>query len=426
MEPLPQPLCSFTIPSLYDGIRIDCRLYHPRQLSRPDSALSWRSRGAIVAHPYAPIGGNYDNPIVCGVAGELLKVGYIVVTFNFRGASESAGRTSWSARPELSDYVTVYGFLIYYLVGIDPDSIRESLAESGNNQPPAVTDIQNPTAGSERLEIILAGYSYGSMIASHLPSIEAVLRLFASPEAGSPSAEILQQADDLSTLWNLEAKLELSSRTPILQGSSCDGQGKPSQCVSMGSSAESTGKKSSMDMGAAIRHSIERSRRRLRARFIRGHGVENRTVDASVSASSGVSEIAQNMLTPAVSFLLISPVIPPITNFMTMSLFGPRINLDVTLAGMKVKSTPPEEQLTTHRTLVVYGNNDMFASAKKLRKWVTDLRKTPGSMLEFVEIDTAGHFWFEKGTEDQMRAAVTEWACSNSSGGEVCNMPSLL
>ncbi|OJD25835.1 hypothetical protein ACJ73_02799 [Blastomyces percursus] len=417
MEPLPQPLCSFTIPSLYDGIRIDCRLYNPRHLSPPDSALSWRSRGAIVAHPYAPIGGNYDNPIVCGVVDEFLKLGYIVMTFNFRGASESAGRTSWSGRPELGDYVTVYGFLIYYLLGIDPDSIREPLAESGNHQLPPVPDIKKPTVASERLEIILAGYSYGSMIASHLPSIETVLSLFASPVAGSSSAEILQQAEDLSTLWNLEAKLEVSSQTPTRQGSSCDGHGKLSQCVSMGSSAESSGKRSSMDRGAMIRKSIERSRRRLRARFLRGHGVESRAMGASAIASSSVSEIAHNMLTPAVSFLLISPVIPPITNFMTFSLFGPRINLDVTLAGMNVKSTPPEEQLTAHRTLAVYGNNDMFASAKKLRKWVTDLRKTPGSMFEFVEIDMAGHFWLEEGTEAQMRAAVREWACSNSSGG---------
>ncbi|PGH10314.1 hypothetical protein GX51_00071 [Blastomyces parvus] len=426
MERLPQPLCSFTIPSLYDGIRIDCRLYHPRHLSRPDSALSWRSKGAIVAHPYAPIGGDYDNPIVCGVAGELLKVGYIVVTFNFRGASESAGRTSWSARPELSDYVTVYGFLLYYLLGIDPESIREPLAESGNHQTPPVPDTQQTTGGSERLEIILAGYSYGSMIASHLPPVEVVLRLFASPAAGSSIAEILHQAEDLSTLWNLEAKLELSSQTPTLQGSSCDGRRKLSQCVSMGSSAESSGKQSSMDRGASIRHSIERSRRRLRARFLRGHGVENRAMDASSSASGGVGEIAHNMRTPAVSFLLISPVIPPITNFMTLSLFGPRINLDVTLAGMRVKSTPSEEQLSTHRTLAVYGNNDMFASARKLRKWAMNLKEAPGSMFEFVEIDTAGHFWLEEGTEAQMRTAVREWACSNSSGGGVCEMLSPL
>ncbi|OAX84604.1 hypothetical protein ACJ72_01031 [Emergomyces africanus] len=409
MDPLPQPLCTFTIPSVYDGTRIDCRIYHPHQLSRPDSALSWRNKGAIVAHPYAPMGGNYDNPIICGVAGELLKGGYIVVTFNFRGASGSAGRTSWSARPELGDYVSVYGFLIHYLLGIDPDSMRDLLAESGNHQLSPMPDTPDSAAESDRLDIILAGYSYGSMIASHLPSIGTVLRLFASPTAGSTTGDILHQAETLSTLWNLEAKSELSPQTSTLR-SSGDAHRKSTQFVSMGSSAESSGKKSSMDRGATIKHSIERSRNRLRARFLRVHGSENRAISAN--SSSSVNEIACHMLTPTVSFLLISPVIPPITNFMTLSLFGSRINLDVTLAGMRVTSIPPEEQLTTHRTLAVYGSHDMFASAKRLRKWATGLTNMRGLMFEFVEIDTAGHFWLEEGTEAQLRTVVREWACS--------------
>ncbi|PGH34916.1 hypothetical protein GX50_02267 [[Emmonsia] crescens] len=420
MDPPPQPLCTFTIPSVYDGTRVDCRLHHPPQLSRPDSTLSWRSKGAIVAHPYAPIGGNYDNPIVCGVAGELLKAGYIVVTFNFRGAAESAGRTSWSARPELGDYVSVYGFLIHYLLEIDIDSIRDPLVGSGNHQPSPISDTPESAAESERMEIVLAGYSYGSMIASHLPPVEAVLRLFASSAAGSTTAEILQQAEDLSTLWNIGAKSELSSQTAALR-SSGDGH----TIVSMGSSAESSGKKSSMDRAETIRHSIERSRKRLRARFLRGQGLENRRMSASAGGGS-VNEIAHNMLTPTVSFLLVSPVIPPITNLMTLSLFGSRINLDVTLAGMRVKSTRPEEQLTTHRTLVVYGNNDLFASAKRLQKWVMELKKMPGSTFEFVEVDTAGHFWLEEGTEALMRTAVREWACSSNSGSGASGMPSPL
>ncbi|EEH07101.1 conserved hypothetical protein [Histoplasma capsulatum G186AR] len=428
MDPLPQsqpqPLRSFTIPSVYDGIRLDCRLFHPHHLSRLESGLSWRSKGAIVAHPYAPIGGNYDNPIVCGIASELLKVGYIVVTFNFRGASESAGRTSWSARPELGDYVSVYGFLIHYLIGIDPDSLRDSLAESWNQRPSPVVDSPESTDESERMEIVLAGYSYGSMIVSHLPSIEVVLRLFAAPVAGSSSAEILQQAEDLSTLWNLEARSELSSQTPTLKSTSTsDGDGKLSRCVSMGSSTGFSGKKSSMERAAAIRQSIKLSRKRLRARFLRGHGLEDQVTDASANVASGVKEIARNMLTPTVSFLLVSPVIPPITNFMTLSLFDSQINLGVTLEGMLVKSIPPEEQLTTHRTLAVFGNNDLFASAKRLRKWALDLRKILGSMFEFVEIDRAGHFWLEEGTEAQMRTAVRVWACSSSRGDCVNETP---
>lgn len=342
----------------------------------------------------------------------------------YRGASESAGRTSWSARPELGDYVSVYGFLIHYLIGIDPDSLRDSLAESWNQRPSPVVDNPESTDESERMGIVLAGYSYGSMIASHLPSIEIVLRLFAAPVAGSSSAEILQQAEDLSTLWNLEARSELSSQTPTLKSTSTSGgDGKSSWCVSMGSSTGLSGKKSSMERAAAIRQSIKLSRKRLRARFLGGHGLEDQVTDASANVANGVKEIARNMLTPTVSFLLVSPVIPPITNFMTLSLFGSQINLGVTLEGMLVKSIPPEEQLTTHRTLAVFGNNDLFASAKRLRKWALDLRKILGSMFEFVEIDRAGHFWLEEGTEAQMRTAVREWARSSSRGDCVNETP---
>jgi hypothetical protein len=48
--------------------------------------LEWRKRVAIVAHPYAPLGGCYDDPVVSTVAATILKQGFIVGTFNFRYA----------------------------------------------------------------------------------------------------------------------------------------------------------------------------------------------------------------------------------------------------------------------------------------------------------------------------------------------------
>jgi alpha/beta superfamily hydrolase len=39
---------------------------------------------AIVAHPYAPLGGCYDDPVVASMGNALLDAGYIVGTFNFR------------------------------------------------------------------------------------------------------------------------------------------------------------------------------------------------------------------------------------------------------------------------------------------------------------------------------------------------------
>ena len=76
---------SFTIPSIHDDTILDCRLYLPPPLSNLD-APQYRNGlvGAIVAHPYAPLGGSYDDPVVLAVVKELLKQGCFVGTFNFR------------------------------------------------------------------------------------------------------------------------------------------------------------------------------------------------------------------------------------------------------------------------------------------------------------------------------------------------------
>lgn len=83
---LPPPTLSFTIPSIHDDTVLCCRIYHPTCLTPTTVAgiSSWRKRAAIVAHPYAPLGGCYDDPVVDVVASAILKQGFIVGTFNFR------------------------------------------------------------------------------------------------------------------------------------------------------------------------------------------------------------------------------------------------------------------------------------------------------------------------------------------------------
>jgi hypothetical protein len=79
---LPNPGYSFTIPSVYDDTTLDCRLYHPKQ--HHDSDPLHPTKAAIIAHPYAPLGGCYDDPVVASMGKALLNAGYIVGTFNFR------------------------------------------------------------------------------------------------------------------------------------------------------------------------------------------------------------------------------------------------------------------------------------------------------------------------------------------------------
>ncbi|KAL3957995.1 hypothetical protein ACCO45_008573 [Purpureocillium lilacinum] len=84
---LPEPALSLTIPSLHDGTPLDCRVYHPASLAagtrapRPggDMRRCWRIR-----------------------------------------AGHSAGRTSWTAKPERDDYASVVGFLVHYVHYLDP------------------------------------------------------------------------------------------------------------------------------------------------------------------------------------------------------------------------------------------------------------------------------------------------------------------
>jgi len=37
-----------------------------------------------MAHPYAPLGGSFDDPVVGMVGNEILKHSWILLTFNFR------------------------------------------------------------------------------------------------------------------------------------------------------------------------------------------------------------------------------------------------------------------------------------------------------------------------------------------------------
>jgi hypothetical protein len=89
MRQPPEPLYKFTIPSVHDDTTLGCRIYHPESLSESlhdDTGIEiqWRPRGIVMAHPYAPMGGSYDDRVVGIVIEEFLKAGWIVGTFNFR------------------------------------------------------------------------------------------------------------------------------------------------------------------------------------------------------------------------------------------------------------------------------------------------------------------------------------------------------
>jgi hypothetical protein len=83
---LPSPTLAFTIPSIHDDIELQCKIYHPTCLAPTNISqyVPWKKRAAIIAHPYAPLGGCQDDPVVGLLACACLKEGFVVGTFNFR------------------------------------------------------------------------------------------------------------------------------------------------------------------------------------------------------------------------------------------------------------------------------------------------------------------------------------------------------
>ncbi|GFF24825.1 hypothetical protein IFM58399_00795 [Aspergillus lentulus] len=341
---LSAPTYSFNIPSVHDGTELECRLYLPLELQQSDCARKWHIRGAIIAHPYAPLGGCYDDPVVGFIGGELLRGGSVVGTFNFRGAGESGSRTSWTAKPELADYVSFYGFMLHYLHSLKEDHARQKNRSPGPNSAPPAESTGNSKSASGDVHLILGGYSYGSMVASHLPTVDVVARLFSEDDSATAFHKIRQAAKELSAL----------------SIKSVPGTDMPSTSSNL----------------------------------------------AFRECSTTVEDVART----TISYLLVSPLLPPVNLLLTsFSKLSSGLAVKTPTQSKEVLCPKPADQLCSHRTLAIYGNHDTFTSAHKLRKWASDLSEAAHSQFQSAEIDGAGHFWREKGVESRAREALRTW-----------------
>lgn len=285
----------FTLPSLHDGTTLSCHIFHPQQLAHKFSGV------AVLAHPYAPLGGNSSDPVVRLLAETFLHEGYIVGTFDFRGAGRSAGRTSWTARPEVNDYMTFAGFVIQY-----------AKAFLGRN-----SERDTNSDASASVNIVFGGYSYGSLIARHIPDAQVICNRFENSSAGSPERDIMTKARELA-------------------------------------------------MEAA--------------------GIEP---DALSSARTPPS------LTLRTSYLLISPLLWPVSTALTMQ-FTTLFSKD-------------RGNLLYHRTLAVFGGNDIFTSSKRLARWARQMAEASSGNFTFEHVHEAGHFWHEPGVGRRLQDAVRAW-----------------
>ena len=285
------------------------------------------------------------------------------------------------------------------------------LAESSSNDldaplsPIPASQVAPPgplgTNTSQGMLLVLGGYSYGSLIATLLPDTAFIMSRFATVTVGTAEAEIRLRALHLST----ERNRDVLTRSQLLRDKT---PRTPKKAMVMGGEESEPGirrpSKDSRRSMDSIRRSMDSSRRKLGMR----HTSSSNTQTLSSEPALPPAEVRL----PETCYLLISPLRPPISSFMTM--FSKSQHLESRYhplsADTRKHSMPHVNQmLVTNPTLAVYGDKDFFTPQKKLRKWVEDLAGEPASCFRFHEIASAGHFWQEEGVETQLRSTISEW-----------------
>ncbi|WQF87816.1 Putative alpha/Beta hydrolase [Colletotrichum destructivum] len=425
---LPEPTLSFTLPSLHDDTVLDCRVYHCRALNPAASNPSpWKRHAAVIAHPYAPLGGSYDDPIVDIIAATLLRQGFLVGTFNFRGAAGSAGRTSWTAKPERSDYMSFVGFLVYYMHFLDP--YRPAATPSPTTtRTTSTADAQTKSSSSEHPLLLLSGYSYGAMITTQIPPMSQILAQFKLPAAGSAAADIRLRAQHLAEQQNvmLASARAASSISPrkkyfgMRVGGDEDTQRKSHEARR---SISETRRSFSIDAEDKIRRGVSELLAKTKRHHHKGVAVTQEkleTIPSNHEVSVVVEEVADlTRVRPA--YLLISPLQGVITHLATMSFLpaAPGRGLFSRAGKPRDQGAPAfttdhrqmsESKLVENETLALFGDRDIFVPVAKLRAWVGRLEGVEGSHFHGEEIPSAGHFWTEGTVVQVLRDKVCDFA----------------
>ncbi|OWP04068.1 prolyl oligopeptidase [Marssonina coronariae] len=479
---LPSPALSFTIPSIQDDVILDCRVYHPVSLAPTSMSHvgKWNKKAAIVAHPYAPLGGSMDDPVVEIIANVLLKQNFVVGTFNFRGASASQGRTSWQAKAEQKDYISFLAFMVYYCEILSPQSPLDDLPTCANfdsdlhdlsHDPPhaihsphskdpqcsaTTLSLNAPNADTAdrdkrttRPRLLLAGYSYGALITSLLPPISSsLIAPFQAPGQGTAHAEIRLRAECLAVHQNqliaaqkyalLQANISPRGRSmnndEMLENSRIRklsgfrmGGGEDLHRVSHDSCRSRSS--FSIDAPELVKKSVDRVR--SIGKLKRTSPERHKTHDSIASSTNGRPGSQNSLVISIADEKEIGPEerpglnpVPGIIDNLQLSylLVSPLQGIVNSLATLwsskcwKEKEAISENDMkfAADPTLAVFGDDDVFVSAKRLRAWadtITGVSKEGGDgRFCYAEVPRAGHFWHDgqavKVLQDRIRTFV--------------------
>jgi pimeloyl-ACP methyl ester carboxylesterase len=149
-----------------------------------------------------------------------------------------------------------------------------------------------------------------------------------------------------------------------------------------------------MEVPTRIKHAIHRTHR----------SIPSATSTLSSNTSENITEPMPALPHICPHYLLISPLLPPLSNFLSLSTSS--------LLFWRHHSDHQPPTLLQHPTLIIYGTKDMFTSSTKLDAWCKKMDtlaiQNKGS-FRWRKVDGAGHFWREKGVEMELGLSVREW-----------------
>jgi hypothetical protein len=376
-----------------------------------------------------------------------------------RGAG--SGHTTWSSKAEQDDYLSFAAFMIYYMHHLNSPSLPFEVPKLGRSElefhdltpipsraTPAArfidftnTSVNHPVRSANDSKILnneprllLAGYSYGSLITTLLPPIiNSILPPFQTPQPGTAHAEIRMRASSLASQQNQlisEHMLAFHNAHFHRRGRSLHSDDvltspkiRKSSGVRMGgdenlrrASQESYRSRNSFSIETQemVRKSVERVRsiakstraspKRVNTQESLASSHRSRGRTGSISSTENPHEegakleeavplqavlgVAHN-LQPA--YLLISPLQGVVGNLATMW----------SARSWKITKPIPENEmkLVVDPSLAIFGDNDIFVSISKLRAWAHRMSDAGNgsdySRFQYVEVEGAGHFWHD-------------------------------
>ena len=241
--------------------------------------------------------------------------------------------------------------------------------------------------------VVLGGYSYGSLILRNLPPVPSILQPFSTPLAGSAADEIVMRARKLADQSNMEWITLARDETLARKKKKAKHCSQPS--IKMG--GEETNPSKRRSNSREIERSLEGGARlkiRTRLRSLSHSRRDNN------EATTPTNVEATDFTMPDARYLIISPLTAPLSSLAAPALmhkFWSRSNDD------------HQEIVGKHKSLAIYGDQDIFTSAKKVRDWAEQLKANSASRFCSVEVAGAGHFWVERGVEEKLRVALKEW-----------------